>query len=82
MLAELNEVPTYDEMHQGIGEHPCDVVDVRGRFLSPCFSAFGVSICKSVESQVRQRDDIAQYWDMVRHGQDWQVATEKAMSGI
>lgn len=48
MLAELNEVPMYDEMHQGIGEHPCDVVDIRGRFISPCFSGFGANICKSV----------------------------------
>ena len=36
MLAELNEVPTYDDMHQGIGEHPCDVVDIRGRYIGPC----------------------------------------------
>lgn len=48
MLAELNEVPMYNEMHQGIGEHPCDVVDIRGRFISPCFSGFGANICKSV----------------------------------
>ena len=48
MLAELNEVPMYDEMHQGIGEHPCDVVDICGRFISPCFSEFGANICKFV----------------------------------
>ena len=28
--------------------NPCDVVDIRGRFISPCFSGFGANICKSV----------------------------------
>ena len=41
-------LPLRCEMHQGFGEHQCDVVGIRGRYISPCFNGFGSNICKFV----------------------------------